>query len=289
MQLSEMLASLVIQAAGNATQAVDQTDPFKPIATLLSLIGGGGIIGVITLLVTKTFPWMRAKIESRSIEKRVGAELFTAANIERSIRYFVPSDCQSVDPAGGEEPRLVYAAREPLMHAIDSALMHPTEYRYVFLLADSGMGKTTALLNYYVRHIRRWRRKFNLVLIPLGIPDADARIDRIENKESTVLFLDALDEDTLAIVDHAERLKILLNLTRSFSRVLITCRTQFFPKDEEIPRETGVIKIGARAAGESAEHVFHKIYASPFSDRQVARYLRKRYPFWRWQRRSSRA
>ncbi|MBC6951009.1 hypothetical protein DWB58_24030 [candidate division KSB1 bacterium] len=149
----------------------------------------------------------------------------------------------------------------------------------MILLADSGMGKTSFLLNYYARHLRQRRKKFDLALVPLGIPDADARIKEIANKNNTVLFLDALDEDTLAIVDHVARLRDILALTRDFSRVLITCRTQFFPKEEEIPSETGIVKIGPKAAGEKAQYVFHKLYLSPFTDEQVQAYLKRRYPF----------
>src|SRR6185295_16571387 len=93
------------------------------------------------------------------------------------------------------------------------------------------------------------------------------------------------DEDTLANVDHIVRVRDLLELTRDFSRVVITCRSQFFPKDEEIPKETGILKVGSRMAGESAEYIFHKLYLSPFTDEQVRGYLRRRYPVWRRRRR----
>ncbi|MDZ7289393.1 MAG: hypothetical protein ONB44_11190 [candidate division KSB1 bacterium] len=67
-------------------------------------------------------------------------------------------------------------------------------------------------------------------VIPLGIKDADERIKAVAAKSDTVLFLDALDEDTLAIVDHRQRVLDLCDMTREFRRVLITCRTQFFPR-----------------------------------------------------------
>jgi hypothetical protein len=241
-------------------------------------------VGLITVLVTRTWPWLKAKIDSRSVEKHAGAELYPAVNVERTIRYYVRPKCQDIDPSGGEEPRLVYGVKQDLFNALDDALNHPTEYRYLMLLADSGMGKTSAMINYYVRHIRswrRWRRKYNLVIIPLGIPDADERIAAVENKSETIIFLDALDEDTLAIVDYVERLRLLIKATRDFRRVVISCRTQFFSKDEEIPKGTAILKVGSRAAGESAEYVFHKIYISPFSDEQVESYLKKRYPVWK--------
>jgi hypothetical protein len=169
---------------------------------------------------------------------------------------------------------------------LDRVFGHPTEFRYIFILADSGMGKTSALINYYVRHLGRWPKKFKLEYVPLGIPDADQRIDAIQEKEDTILLLDALDEDILALVNYVERLRLIASKTFSFMRVLITCRTQFFARNEEIPQRTGVFKIAARAAGESAEYLFNNIYLSPLSDRQIGRYIRRRYPFWQWSARN---
>src|SRR5438132_2009605 len=61
-------------------------------------------------------------------------------------------------------------------------------------------------------------------------------------------------------------------------RIVISCRTQFFSSDEEIPKQVGTITVGVRAAGEPAEYTFHKLYLSPFTDDQANQYLRRRYP-----------
>ncbi|HSL55765.1 MAG TPA: hypothetical protein VK868_15280 [Pyrinomonadaceae bacterium] len=261
---------------------LNPAEPFKTAVKVASI--AGTLVTIVTTLSTKSGPWLAAKIKTRSISRHLSPE-FTVAGIHRSIRYYIRALCQNLDPAGAEEPRLVFGVQQRLFEALDRALTHPTEHNFIFLLADSGMGKTSALINYYARHLRRFRKPFKLFLIPLGIPDADERIAKITDRAGSVLFLDALDEDTLAMVDHAERLRTLLNLTRDFERVLISCRTQFFSKDEEIPRETGKIKVSSRAAGESAEYYFHKIYLSPFNDNQVVKYLKRRYPIWRYRRR----
>jgi hypothetical protein len=251
---------------------------------LTQLVQISGIVVALftvgTVIVTRTLPWLKAKRDSRSLYKRLGT-IFIKSQLERTLRYYVTPHCQAVDPSGGEEPRLVLTARQKLFELLDSASVNPSEYRYIFLLADSGMGKTSALIGYYARHLRRWRKSCRLALVPLGIPDADKRIQEIENKDGTFLLLDAFDEDTLAIVDHVQRLRDLIKATSSFQRVLISCRTQFFSRDEEIPSRSGIIKVSARAAGESAEYLFHKIYLSPFSNAEVAKYIRRRYPPWR--------
>jgi len=255
----------------------DPVELIKFIGALISILAA--LVAILIGVMTKLWPLWKVRRDRRSLDKRFGAQLYPKAAIENAVRFYIEPDCQSLDPGGAEEPKLVYGARQNLFAAVDQALYSTTQHRYVILLADSGMGKSTFLLNYYVRYLRRRRRNFNLELVPLNIPDADERIAKIEDKAQTVLFLDALDEDTLAIVDHAERLANLRALTLDFERVLITCRTQFFPKDEEIPRETGVVIVGPRDAGEQGQYYYHKLYLSPFTDDQVQAYLMKRYPF----------
>lgn len=148
-------------------------------------------------------------------------------------------------------------------------------------MGDTGIGKTSFLLNYYVRNLKRTRRRLKIALLPLGIPKVDQYIEKISDKENTTLFLDALDEDTLAIIDHVQRVKDIVELTRNFKKILITCRTQFFSKDEEIPQETGIVNIGDIPPKEKPQYLFHKLYISPFTDKQIEKYLKRRYPLWK--------
>ena len=239
------------------------------------------LITFLTAVLTRAYPWAIAKLDSRSLEKHLGTEV----NAERSIRYYVRPSCQSLDPAGDDESRLVIGTQEQLFAKLDTILSSDSEFRYIILLADSGMGKSSALINYCARHLRKWRKPYKVELIPLGTSDADERIAKIENRRGTVLFLDAFDEDVLAIADHAERLRLLIKVTKDFRKVVITCRTQFFPKDDELPTRTGILKLGGRAAGEPAEVYFHKLYLSPFSDVEVDKYICRRYPWWRHRKR----
>ena len=129
-------------------------------------------------------------------------------------------------------------------------------------------------------------------LVPLNLRNVDHLVTEIPERKRphTVLFLDALDEDRVAIANHRKRLNELLQVTTGFSAVVITCRSQFFPKDEEIPLETGVLKIGAVQANEPRTYYFHKLYLAPFNDQQVERYLRRRFPLRQYRlRRKARA
>jgi hypothetical protein len=138
---------------------------------------------------------------------------------------------------------------------MDRILRSPGTERFLILLADSGMGKTAFLLNYYARHRRRWPwqlRGIELKLVPLNQPDANDMIAAVPeaDRKRTVLFLDALDEDQKAIADHRQRLDELIQLSRKFRCVVIACRSQFFPKDEEIPTTSassvGPVQSGSR-------------------------------------------
>jgi len=223
---------------------------------------------------------MKQTFNRRSLRKRLGAELYTVDDIERATQYYIRPSCQNIDPAYNQEIVHNSASRNDLFSAIDQLLYSSSssEVKYIVLLADSGMGKTSFLLNYYVQFLRRFRKPFALQIIPLGSKNANEHIQALERKSESVLFLDALDEDPRAIEDHGQRIRALCEMTSGFRRVLMTCRTQFFPQAEEEPQRSGVIKLGAIGPDEEGEYLFHKLYLAPFDDRQVAEYLRRRYP-----------
>jgi hypothetical protein len=243
------------------------------------------VVATISLLITvipKTYRWWRNYRDRRSLKKRLGAELYTKEDILRATKFYIKPNCQDVDPSQEEEIRLVHAVKNKLFETVDELLKNAEKFKYLIVLADSGMGKTAFVLNYYARHWRSYfrRRKFKIALVPLGIKDADSHIKKIEDQSNTVLFLDAFDEDTRAILNHRLRLANLLGLCSGFRQVLVTSRTQFFEKEEEIPRETGIVRFGITSAGENREYVFYKLYLSPFSDVQVKKYLKRRFHFW---------
>lgn len=255
---------------------------------LVSLIGGiTGIFVGLVIISPKLIQWIRNFNDWRSLRKRLGAELYTTDDILKATRYYIKPDCQDVDPTQEQEIRLVHAVKASLFKNVDQILEAPSKYKFIIILADSGMGKTSFVLNYYARHWRsiRRKRKFNIALIPLGIRNADDYINEITEKSNTILFLDAFDEDTLAIEDHKKRLENLLDICSGFRQILITCRTQFFIREEEIPKETGIARFGITSAGESHMYEFYKLYLSPFSDDHVISYLKMRFSIWRLKQR----
>lgn len=269
-------------STSNSTNTI--IDLAKSIVQLLGIITIG--IGVINFINITVKPWWQTKRDRATLKSRPGAELYDQNTINSCTQYYIKPLCQSIDPSNEDEPRYSLTAKQDLFETIENALNKPTVSKYILLLADSGMGKTSFLLNYYAKHAKA--KNYNFIILPLGTPDVDEQIKKIENKTNTVLLLDALDEDVLAIVDYVERLRIITNLTREFHRILITCRTQFFAKEEDIPIETGIFKVGPTPAGQQQTHTFHKIYLSPFDEKQIRTFVNLRYPkwqVWKWKKR----
>ena len=244
-----------------------------------------GVVGTLLALIAWIWQiisaWRQSRIQAM-LRRNFGADFYPESVLKNSIKYYVEPYCANVDPSREAEIRHVVATKEKLFNTLDDFLSKDSIYRHLIILADSGMGKTSALLNYYVRNQWRRRGRFKIVVVPLGIPNVDDYIKKIPDQKETILFLDAFDEDTKAIADHRERLADLMKLCPQFNRVVMTCRTQFFPSDAEIPQETGVVRVGPRKAGEGAEYIFQKFYLMPLNDELITKYLRKRYPIWKW-------
>ena len=104
-------------------------------------------------------------------------------------------------------------------------------------------------------------------------------IAKIENKRNTVLFLDAFDEDPAAGTDHQSRLHQIMSACDEFSHILITCRTQFFFLDADIPIGPGLPFVGGRDLDTPGKHMFRTLYMLPLTDEQISEYVKKRFTF----------
>ncbi len=204
---------------------------------------------------------------------------YTLDEIKKATRYFINTKCQNVPPSNYSEPseNEANAVRQDAIKFFIKKVFsnNSSVSRYYVIFADSGMGKTTFLLNLYTRYQAKKFKSLKIKLLPLAHPDIDKDIESIPeiDKSRTILLLDAFDEDLKAISNYSSRLTELIDKTRKFKRVVFTCRTQFFPNEIQEPLETGVMKYG----GEKGYHTFQKFYLSPFDSGEVKKYLRKRF------------
>ena len=192
-------------------------------------------------------------------------------------RYYIEPNCQHHNPADhreDEEPRS--AVKSPAFRTINDFLegdyaVTRSGKTQMFILSDAGMGKTSLLVMLKLAHLTRfWPGQQHCELLKLG-PDTLDRVKAIPEAGDTVLLLDALDEDRAAWRKIESRLLEILDQTSHFRRVIISCRTQFFPEISADPfGNPGRVELGG--------FVCPMLFLSLFDDHQVAAYLEKRYP-----------
>lgn len=215
---------------------------------------------------------------------------FDHFSIKKAKRFYIQTQYQNASPARQEEPGFThkYIARDQLIPFFtDTAFNEEIESeRFYLILADSGMGKTTFMINLYLHYTSCFQfsgKKNDMKLFRFSNPDTIEQIKAItqENAKKTILLLDALDEDlgiisTDPAVSDAQafqkRIDEIIEITRNFREVVITCRTQYFPGQEEDPYE---LKI--KRPDERGLYTLNKLYISPFNEKEVKRYLNKKF------------
>lgn len=251
-------------------------DPDSTLNTLVSFfdsIQGILVFGftIVMFLVSKYLLTLKSK---KSFKK------FLSDNYKESKivlkKYYIPTRAQDIDPCEKDEIRdgcgdcQTYSLID---FFTKEAFTSDCQDKYFLVLADSGMGKTTFLLKLYQTLSKR--RQAKVVMVPLSLNDCIKEIQKIEDKENTILLLDAFDENKNAMRNYKTFLSNLLNTTEKFRKVVITCRTQFFPDKASEPDQSGRIRIGT---GEKKDEIVRK-YISPLNDAELKKYLRKKYGF----------
>ncbi|MEI6680785.1 MAG: hypothetical protein WCL21_19410, partial [Mariniphaga sp.] len=123
--------------------------------------------------------------------------------------------------------------------------------KFYLLLADSGMGKTSFMVNLYLKNYSLlnylFGKKYDMRLLRFQSPDQNNPVDvldRLKNiKEDdvseTILLLDGLDEDPFifskdkSISDEDafnKRIDAIVTATWMYKDIVLTCRTQYFPQ-----------------------------------------------------------
>ena len=245
------------------------------------------IISILAFIFSEITPRIKNRRRKKRLQSFLGTTVFGGDQLEFFIKYYIRPRFQNIDPARVDEPGDDVTAQEDLLNGIDRIISKNIKPKYIIILADTGMGKTSFCLNYFTRYMRRpeGKRDYDMILFPLTMPNVDEEIRKIKNKERKIIILDAFDEDRKAIENHEDRMDAILNLTEKFARIIITCRTQFFPDDASIPSKTARRKYFPTELGESGTYEFQPIYISPFTDKQCTQFINLRYHFWQRKKR----
>ena len=195
-------------------------------------------------------------------------------------RYYIEPDCQQINPANRHEDSDPFPdVKSAVFKTINGFLagefaVSGADRNVMFVLSDAGMGKSSLLVMLKLAQLLQfWPTKIHCELLKLGADTLD-RIKAVPAPGDTVLLLDALDEDRTAWGNIRPRLLELLAATKHFRRVILSCRTQFFPETE---LDTFRVQVRVKVDGFSCPMIF----LSLFNEEQVEKYLDKRYPA-RW-------
>ncbi|MCP4699482.1 MAG: SUMF1/EgtB/PvdO family nonheme iron enzyme [Gammaproteobacteria bacterium] len=189
-------------------------------------------------------------------------------------KYYVQPECQHHNPADIDEDDVRSHVRSPAFKTLNDFMDKEVLVRdgksQLFILSDAGMGKTSLLMMLKLSHLSAfWPQGHECVLLKLGQNTLDI-VEEIENQRNTVLLLDALDEDPTAWDRLEGRLLELLEKTKFFRRVIISCRTQFFP-------EKGLDPFGGAGRVVLGGFRCPVLFLSLFDDERVEAYLHKRF------------
>lgn len=232
----------------------------------------------ITAWVAEYKSTKKAKELQSKVDDSVFAGPFTEAELKDSLSEYVVPDCSSMNPASESDLRFVSDVRESVFAVVDRIVMMGAERKYLLVLADSGMGKTSFCLNYYSHFLKAHAAGKFVALVSLARDDVILRVSSIANKRDTTIILDALDEDAKAIRDSDARIREILKVTSDFQTVIITCRSQFFRDTASIPTDTGVTVITPRKGGDRKTYNLNHLFLLPFSKAQIETYLRIQFP-----------
>jgi len=187
-------------------------------------------------------------------------------------KFYIEPDCQEFNPADKYEEDGI-DNRLPIMLKIKEFLKQRTFQKggnVLFILSDTGMGKSALVTMMKLLQMESlWPKEKHFVLKKIG-PETINEIKDI-NQRKTILLLDSLDEDQIAYGRLRERLIEILNATQYFAKVILTCRTQFFPKTEISP-----LKVSGKVVVDG--FTCYCKYLSFFNDDMVSKYLSKRFP-----------
>ena len=203
-------------------------------------------------------------------------------------RCYVPTQCQGTPPHNFDEPDEAVTSvpkQELVKFFINEVFTENNTNRFLYcIFAGSGMGKTTFTVQLFIEYICKYKEStlpFEIYVRDLGdakvIEDIRSLSDNIgSDAHRSILLLDALDENLHASENFDDFREKLEEVIAPFKFVVITCRSQFFPNEHEIP-EYSNIRVNK---SEKNLLAYNKIYICPFSSNDITLYINKKYKGW---------
>lgn len=207
---------------------------------------------------------------------------FTDYDIKKATELFIPTKGQTLVASQRDEEGEIEKDAEVKKYELIPYLIKKLDSicpeKFYLILASAGMGKTTFMINLFVKYDGRIFKKHKMKLMALNSRHVDAKIEAIEDKRNTILLLDAFDEDQQAINNYKKRMHALINKGRDFQAVIITSRIQFFSSEEDEPNSIDTEEFLSNLDG--GEQEFQKLYMASFDKDDIDDFLRKKYPFY---------
>jgi hypothetical protein len=250
-------------------------------------------LSMIIAALTRAGTWLYKTIKDAR-EKNNLHPYYSSQTIKYAKENYIRTKCQNIDPANelNYKSTFAFSTKEDLLAFFLKKVfkIQDNETKFYLILADSGMGKSTFMLNLFSKatSLLSWFSiKSKIKLFPLGenLPDLTARIQQTENQHKTILLLDGFDE--IPTVDNnniKERFDDIIDLVKNFKVVIITCRTHFFSSESDEPFELKVKKFNTNGNG---YHQVKKLYISPFDDIDIRKYINKSFKFYQFRRKKT--
>lgn len=213
-----------------------------------------------------------------TLVERASHGQFSRSTIRLAVRSYIRLDLSSADPSDFIE--LEDAKFVPRQDALEVLLdlvrnQNSAVRPHAFVLAESGMGKTSLLLNaaWFIEK----KAKLKVQLVHLGARDADRVIAACTDKSNRVLLLDGLDEDSKAYGQVEKRLRQLVVVATEYRAVIVSCRTAFLYSVPQIPRLVELEKKSNNPETVSNYVEFRHFHIMPLSSNQIDDLLTDRF------------
>ena len=265
---------------------------------LFSLIivfsSGGSLVYFVRKKFKQLIEWHGIINKARDLKPE-----FEMDYIKDLSKIFIRTTAAEKSPNRYDNPSEVYKHTGQPYDLIDFMLKRSfneniEHNKYYLVLADSGMGKTAFMLNLYLQNYSYinflFGKRYTIKLLRFQSLNADKPDDILERIKkmncddisNTILLLDGLDEDPFifskdkSVSDESafeQRVSQIVTDTCRYKEVVITCRTQYFPQQEDDLYELSIRRDGR------GRHKFQKYYIFPFSDTDVHKYLDRKYGY----------